>query len=81
MVGWRLVFTREARKDARKIAQAGLRPKTEKLLRALSVNPFQNPPGYEKLIGDLAGAYSRRITIHHSSREGRCCAVSGPMTF
>ena len=65
MVGWKLIFTQEAQKDARKIAAAGLKPKTEKLLQGLSVNPFQNPPRYEKLAGDLAGAYSRRSTIHH----------------
>ena len=65
MVGWKVVFTREAQKDARKIFSAGLKSKTEKLLQILSVNPFQNPPGYEKLTGDLAGAYSRRINIQH----------------
>ncbi len=65
MVGWRLVFTREAQKDARKIAAAGLRSKTEKLLGVPSANPFQAPPSFEKLVGDLAGAYSRRINIHH----------------
>ena len=65
MVAWRLVFTKEAQKDARKLAAAGFKPRTEKLLQILSVNPFQNPPSYEKLVGDLAGAYSRRINIHH----------------
>ncbi len=65
MVGWKLVFTKEAQKDARKLASAGLKPKTEKLLEILVVNPFQAPPSYEKLVGDLAGAYSRRINIHH----------------
>ena len=65
MVVWRLVFTQEAQKDARKLAAAGFKPRTEKLLQILSVNPFQNPPSYEKLVGDLAGAYSRRINIHH----------------
>ena len=65
MVGWKLLFTQEAQKDARKIAATGLKLKTEKLLEILSANPFQNPPHYEKLVGDLAGAYSRRINIQH----------------
>jgi toxin YoeB len=65
MVKWRIVYTRQARKDAKKIAAAGLRPKAEKLLEILSENPFQTPPPFEKLIGDLSGAYSRRITIQH----------------
>ena len=62
---WRLVFTKLALKDARKLAGAGLRPKAEALLEILRVNPFQNPPPYEKLLGDLAGSYSRRINIQH----------------
>ena len=65
MVKWRIVYTRQAQKDAKKIAAAGLRPKAEKLLEILSENPFQTPPPFEKLIGDLSGAYSRRITIQH----------------
>jgi Txe/YoeB family toxin of toxin-antitoxin system len=65
MVKWRIVYTRQAQKDAKKIAAAGLRPKAEKLLEILSENPFQTPPSYEKLMGDLSGAYSRRITIQH----------------
>ena len=65
MVKWRIVYTRQAQKDAKKIAAAGLRPKAEKLLEILSENPFQPPPPFEKLIGDLSGAYSRRITIQH----------------
>ena len=65
MVKWRIVYTREAQKDAKKIASAGLRPKVEKLIGILSENPFQIPPPYEKLTGDLSGAYSRRINIHH----------------
>jgi len=65
MVKWRIVYTRQAQKDAKKIAAAGLRPKAEKLLEILSKNPFQAPPPFEKLIGDLSGAYSRRITIQH----------------
>jgi len=65
MVKWRVVYTRQAQKDAKKIAAAGLRPKAEKLLEILSRNPFQSPPPYEKLMGDLSGAYSRRINIQH----------------
>jgi len=65
MVKWRIVYTRQAQRDAKKIAAAGLRQKAEKLLKILSDNPFQTPPSFEKLIGDLSGAYSRRITIQH----------------
>ena len=65
MVKWKIVYTRQAQKDAKKIEAAGLKPKAEKLLDVLSENPFQTPPPYEKLIGDLSGAYSRRITIQH----------------
>ncbi len=65
MVKWRLVYTRQAQKDASKLAAAGLKEKAIALLEILEVNPFQTPPPYEKLIGDLAGAYSRRINIHH----------------
>ena len=65
MVTWRIVYTRQAQKDAKKIATADLKPKAEKLLEILSKNPFQTPPPFEKLIGDLSGAYSRRITIQH----------------
>ena len=65
MVKWRIVYTRQAQKDAKKIAAAGLRQKAEKLLEILSENPFQPPPPFEKLVGDLSGAYSRRITIQH----------------
>ena len=64
-MNWSIVFTKQAQKDARKIASANLRPQTERLLAILSDNPFQNPPPYEKLVGDLAGAYSRRINIQH----------------
>jgi len=60
-----MVYTRQAQKDAKKIAAAGLRQKVEKLIEILSENPFQTPPPFEKLIGDLSGAYSRRITIQH----------------
>jgi toxin YoeB len=68
MVGrasWRIVFTKQAQKDARKIARSNLRPQTEALIEVLRNDPFQNPPRYEKLVGDLAGAYSRRISIQH----------------
>jgi Txe/YoeB family toxin of toxin-antitoxin system len=65
MVSWRLVYTRQAAKDAKKLAAAGLRPKAEALLAILKKNPFQQPPPYEKLVGDLSGAYSRRINIQH----------------
>ncbi len=65
MVGWQLVFTRQAQKDAKKLSTSGLRPKAESLLEILRHNPFQTPPPYEKLVGDLAGAYSRRINIQH----------------
>ncbi len=62
---WRLYYTRESQKDARKLISGGLMPKAEKLLEILKKNPFQNPPSYEKLVGDLKGAYSRRINIHN----------------
>jgi len=62
---WRVVFTRQAQKDAKKLSAAGLRSKAEKLLDILSKNPYQTPPSFEKLIGDLSGAYSRRINIQH----------------
>ena len=64
-MSWRLVFTKQAQKDAKKIAQSGLKPHAERLLELLKENPYQNPPPYEKLIGDLSGAYSRRINIQH----------------
>jgi toxin YoeB len=64
-VSWKLVFTRQAQKDARKLAAAGLRPNAEKLLNLLAENPYQSPPPFEKLVGDLAGAYSRRINLQH----------------
>lgn len=65
MVKWRIVYTRQAQKDARKITAAGLRPKAEKLLDILSKDPFLTPPPYEKLLGDLSSAFSRRINIQH----------------
>ena len=64
-MSWQLVFTRQAQKDAKKLAAAGLRSKAEQLLTILAANPYQHPPPFEKLIGDLAGAYSRRINIQH----------------
>ncbi len=62
---WRLVYTRQAQKDARKLAASGLREKAQALLSVIQKDPFQNPPPYEKLVGDLAGTYSRRINIQH----------------
>jgi len=64
-VSWRLVFTKQAKKDAKKIAQSGLKPQANRLLDLLREDPYRNPPPYEKLIGDLSGAYSRRINIQH----------------
>ena len=65
MVKWKVVFTKQALKDAKKIKSAGLKSKVEGLLVILQNGPFHNPPGFEKLVGDLAGAYSRRINIQH----------------
>jgi toxin YoeB len=62
---WRVVFTKQAQKDAKKLAAAGLRPKAEKLLAILRENPYNTSPVFEKPIGDLSGAYSRRINIQH----------------
>ena len=62
---WAVVFTKQAQKDAKRIAASKLRPQAQRLLDVLAVNPFQNPPPYEKLVGDLAGACSRRINIRH----------------
>jgi toxin YoeB len=64
-VTWELVYTKQAQKDAQKLASSGLKEKAMELLRIVASNPFQNPPPYEKLVGDLAGAYSRRINIQH----------------
>lgn len=64
-MSWRLIFTNRAQRDAKKIAAANLKKKAEQLLEILRVNPYQNPPPYEKLVGDLAGLYSRRINIQH----------------
>jgi Txe/YoeB family toxin of toxin-antitoxin system len=65
VVSWRFVYTRQAQRDAKKLAASGLRPKAEALLDILAMDPFADPPPFEKLLGDLAGAYSRRINIHH----------------
>ena len=64
-MNWKLAFTKQAQKDAKKLAASGLRPKAETLLNILRENPYQMPPPYEKLVGDLSGAYSRRINIQH----------------
>ena len=64
-MNWKVVFTRQAQKDAQQLARAGLRPKAEELLAILRRDPRQSSPPFEKLIGDLAGAYSRRINIQH----------------
>ena len=64
-MNWRVVYTKQAQKDAKKLSAAGLRQKAENLLAILARNPYQNPPRYEKLVGDLSGAYSRRINIQH----------------
>nr|WP_205743686.1 Txe/YoeB family addiction module toxin [Halomonas alimentaria] len=65
MVTWKLVYTRQAQKDARKLASSGLKPKAQELLKLLAEDPYRKPPPFEKLVGDLAGAYSRRINIQH----------------
>ena len=64
-MNWQLVYTKQAQKDAQKLAAAGLKDIAKALLVVVQDNPFQTPPPYEKLIGDLAGAYSRRINIQH----------------
>ena len=65
MVGWKIVYTKQAQKDAKKLKTAGLKNKAVKLLELMENNPMQTPPPYEKLVGDLSGAYSRRINIQH----------------
>ena len=62
---WRVVYTKQAQKDANKVAASGLKPKAHALLEMLAEDPFRHPPAFEKLIGDLKGAYSRRINIQH----------------
>lgn len=65
MVSWEIVYAKQAMKDAKKLAASGLKSKAQELLEILAGDPFQNPPPFEKLVGDLAGAYSRRINIQH----------------
>ena len=65
MVMWNLVYTKQAQKDAKKIAASNLKGKAAELLSIIKINPFQNPPPYEKLVGDFSGAYSRRINVQH----------------
>ena len=62
-MNWKIVYTSQAKKDARKVARSGLKPQAERLLNILKINPYQTPPPYEKLVGDLSGACSRRINI------------------
>jgi len=64
-VSWKIVYAKQAMKDAKKLAASGLKPKALELLAILEGDPFQNPPPFEKLVGDLAGTYSRRINIQH----------------
>ena len=64
-MSWRLLYTKQARKDAKKLAAAGPKPKALELLAVLEADPFQSPPPFEKLVGDLSGAFSRRINIQH----------------
>ena len=64
-MSWRLIFTKQAKKDAKRIAQSGLKPQTIRLLKILKEDPYRTPPPYEKLVGDLSGACSRRINIQH----------------
>ncbi len=65
MVKWKIVFTKQALKDAKKLKPAGLKQKAESILKILEEDPFKNPPNFEKLLGDLSGAFSRRINIQH----------------
>ncbi|HET7269435.1 MAG TPA: Txe/YoeB family addiction module toxin [Oleiagrimonas sp.] len=64
-MSWRVVYTKQAQKDAKKVASSGLKNNAQRLLAILATDPFQSPPPYEKLVGDLTGAYSRRINIQH----------------
>ena len=64
-MSWTIVYTKQAQKDAKKLASSNLRPQAQRLLEIIAKNPFQNPPPYENLVGDLAGASSRRINIQH----------------
>lgn len=65
LVSWELLYTKQAQKDAKNLASAGLKDKALQLIEIVKIDPFQNPPPYEKLVGDLSGAYSRRINIQH----------------
>jgi len=62
---WKVVFTKQAQKDAKKLSTSGLKSKAEEIIDILKTNPYQNPPSYEKLVGDLSGAYLRRLNIQH----------------
>ena len=65
MSNWTIVYSRQAEKDAKKLAGSGLKPKAQQLLETLAIDPFQTPPRFERLVGDLSGCYSRRINIQH----------------
>jgi toxin YoeB len=65
VVSWKIVYTKQAKKDAKKLSAAGFKSNAQKILDVLKLNPLKNPPPYEKLLGDLFGAYSRRINIQH----------------
>ena len=64
-MSWQIVYTKQAQKDSKKLVASGMKSKAQKLLAVITENPYQNPPPYEKLVGDLSGAYSRRINIQH----------------
>lgn len=64
-MSWKIVFTKQVQKDAKKVSASNLKPKAETIIKILCQNPFQTPPPYEKLVGDLVGAYSRRLNIQH----------------
>ncbi|MDE0422453.1 MAG: Txe/YoeB family addiction module toxin [Gammaproteobacteria bacterium] len=64
-MSWRLVYTKQAQRDAKKLSASGLKPKTEELMALIAENPYRKPPPFEKPVGDLSGAYSRRINIQH----------------
>ncbi len=64
-MSWKIVFTKKAQKDAKKLSTSGLKSKAEEIIDILKTNPYQTPPSYEKLVGDLSGAYSRRLNIQH----------------
>ena len=86
-MSWRLLYTKAAQKDAKKLVAAGLKPKAQALLAILEQDPYQNPPPFEKLVGDLSGAYSRRINIQHrlvfqilDEDASSKCSACGPTT-